>query len=253
MEWTDQGIILGTRAHGETSVIAEVMTGQHGRHLGLVRGGRSRSKAASLQPGNLVGVRWYARLEDHLGQFTLDPTDLKAGRIMETRIGIHGLQTLCAALRLLPEREPHEALYSGFHIILDHLASDDQPEVKSTDQALLIAALVIRFELAILEALGFGLDLERCAATGSAQDLVYVSPKSARAVCQSAGEPYHSKLLALPAFLNRQTPNSPNAADLINGFKLTHFFLDRHVYGPRGVKPDPARDSLQRLITNASR
>lgn len=259
MEWSDDAIIIGVKAHGETSLIAEVMTRAHGRHLGLVRGGRSRTKAASLQPGNLVRARWYARLEEHLGQFTIDPIDLRAGHIMETGFGVAGLKSLSAVTRLLPERDPHEALYEGLRVALDYLAADPDAEnhragftsdhLSCEDRSLIVAALVVRFELAILDALGFGLDLARCAATGASDDLSYVSPKSARAVCRTAGQPYQHKLLPLPAFLQGERGAPPNAGDILAGFRLTHYFLDRHVYAPRGLEPDPARDSLIRTLT----
>ncbi len=192
MEWRDEGIILGVRRHGETSAILEVMTRAHGRHLGLVRGGRSRKQQPVLQPGNRVDLLWRARLDEHLGVFQAEPLAMHAARLMGSAAGVFGLQTLAAHLRLLPERDPHAGLFETLAIILDHL-----------DDAEVAAELIVRFELLVLEELGFGLDLTECAATGARQELVYVSPKSGRAVSRAAGQPWQDKMLALPAFLRR--------------------------------------------------
>jgi len=171
MEWSDQGTVIGVRKHGESNVILEMMTEGHGRHLGLVRGGRSRRLQAALQPGNDLLVTWRARLESHLGNFSVEPVKMRAGDLMETALGVHAVQTLAGLLRLLPERDPHERLYLMTGAILDHLR----------DRAL-AGELIVRFEAKLLEELGFGLDLSACAASGARDDLVYVSPKSARAV-----------------------------------------------------------------------
>ena len=250
MEWSEPAVILGARAHGETSLILEVMTRDHGRHLGLVRGGRSKTKAAALQPGNLVTARWFARLDQHLGQFTIDPLQLRAGRLMMSSAGLYGLNTVASLLRLLPERDPHAELFDALEVVVEHLCGDQHADHAELN-AVIAGALVVRFELAMLEALGFGLDLTRCAATGTTQDLVYVSPKSARAVCREAGTPYHAKLLPLPGFLMPTRAGDPSCHDVVSGFELTRYFLERNVYGPRGMKPDPARASLVRLLERA--
>ena len=179
MEWRDEAVILGVRRHGEGSVIVEVMTPAHGRHMGLVRGGRSSRMRALLQPGNSVEVTWRARLDEHLGNFAIEADRLRAAMLMETPMALNGLQLLAAHMRLLPERDPHAALYHAALVILDNL---DEPEKA--------ARLVIRFELALLEELGFGLDLASCAATGDNRELVYVSPKTGRAVSRTAGAPW---------------------------------------------------------------
>lgn len=233
MEWRDEGIILGLRKHGETSVIAEVMTRAHGRHLGIVRGGRSKRLQPVLQPGNSVDLVWRARLDEHLGQYQIELLNARAGRLMESAIGVHGVQAMAALLRLLPERDSHPRLHDAFAIILDSL---DTPE-----QA---GALYVRFELAVLEDLGFGLDLTACAATGVRTDLVYVSPKSGRAVSAAAGAPWADRLLALPAFLPDRTQACASAETLGQAFRLTGYFLGRHVFEPRGVEPPISRESF---------
>ncbi|AXS40235.1 DNA repair protein RecO [Breoghania sp. L-A4] len=237
MEWTGEAIILGTRKHGETSVILEVMTLERGRHLGLVRGGRSRRLQPMLQPGNAVHVTWRARLTDHLGHFSVEPVKSRAAALMESAVGIHGVQHLAGLLRLLPERDAHATLYDALSIVLDHM---DTPAVA--------AALMARFELEMLTELGFGLDLSQCAATGATRDLIWVSPKSGRAVSREAGAPYATKLLPLPGFLSHReganAPPSADADDLRDAFRLTGFFLDRHVFAPRGIIWPAAREGF---------
>ncbi|MBF2716641.1 DNA repair protein RecO [Agrobacterium vitis] len=237
MEWTDQAIVLGVRRHGETSVIAEMMTLARGRHLGLVRGGRSRTMQPVLQPGNVVEVTWRARLEEHLGDFRVEPLQLRAGHLMSSATAVYGVQALASLLRLLPEREPHGHLYEAMNIILDHLH-----EPASAGE------LFIRFELAILNDLGFGLDLTACAATGGRQDLVFVSPKTGRAVSHAAGLPYADRLLTLPVFLQPEPcvgkDKQADAQALQQAFRLTGYFLQRHVYEPRGLTAGAARDGF---------
>ena len=230
MEWRDEGIILGTRRHGETSAILEVMTRAHGRHMGLVRGGRSRKLQPVLQPGNRVDLVWRARLDEHLGLFQAEALEMNAARLMDSAVAVYGLQLLAAHLRLLPERDPHDALYETLGVMLVHL-----------DDADAAGELLARFELLVLDELGFGLDLTCCAATGVREDLVYVSPKSGRAVSRDAGAPWHDKMLALPAFLCRGAGLRGDPASVADAFRLTGFFLHRHVYEPRGMEEPGAR------------
>ncbi len=231
MEWRDEGIILAVRNHGEASAIAEVLTAGHGRCLGLVRGGRSRQMRPVLQPGNHVELTWRARLEEHLGNFALEPLHLKAGLIMAEPLRLMALSSMTALAQALPEREPHGRLFTAMQIILDAIDHDE-----------IWPALMVRWELGLLDELGFGLDLSRCAATGSREQLIYVSPKSGRAVSRGAGEPYRERLFALPDFLSSGADAS--RGDVSNGLKLTAYFLDRHVLGPRGMTLPQARQML---------
>lgn len=233
MEWRDEGIILGTRKHGETSAILEVMTRAHGRHLGMVRGGRSRRMQPVLQPGNRVDLVWRARLDEHLGLFQVEALELHAARLFDSACAVYGLQTIAAHLRLLPERDPHAGLYDTLCLMLAHL---DTPSAAGE--------LIVRFELLVLEELGFGLDLARCAATGQAEDLAFVSPKSGRAVSRAAGAPWAERMLALPAFLRGGAGLRPDLAAMEDAFRLTGFFLARHVYEPRGIDTPEARAGL---------
>jgi DNA repair protein RecO (recombination protein O) len=240
MEWTDEGIILGARRHGETSAIVELMTPARGRHLGLVRGGVSRRIKPYLQPGNSVRATWRARLDEHLGNYTIEGTALRADRMMASATASYGMQTIAALLRLLPERDPHLMLYDALKLIVDHL---DEPSIA--------APLLVRFELQLLAELGFGLDLGECAATGEAEDLVYVSPKSGRAVSRAAGEPWKTQLLVLPGFLNGNG-GLTSAEDLVAGFALTEFFLLRRVFEPRGVPMPESRVAFLSAIARAN-
>ena len=237
MEWTDEGIILATRRYGETSLILELMTKEHGRHLGLVRGGRSRRQQPFLQAGNSLDVTWRARLDEHLGHLNVEPIIERASRLMDSATGIYALQVLGALLRLLPERDPHQELYGALVATLDAL---DTPAAA--------AELLVSFEIAILNELGFGLDLSCCAATGVTVDLAYVSPRTGRAVSRDAGAAHKAKLLPLPEFVLRRSDGDPSADDFRQAFALTGYFLHRHVYEPRGLAPSPARERLVALV-----
>ena len=240
MEWSHEAVVLGVKRHGETSVIAELITQNRGRHLGLVHGGRSRRMRPVLQPGNLVNAKWRARLDEHLGQYQIEPKLLRAAALMGSSHGTYAVQTLAAHLRLLPERDPHGALYETSNVIFDNLAELN-----------VACELIVRFELGLLEALGFGLDLQKCAVTGLRENLTHVSPKTGRAVCRSEAEPYRDRLLELPEFLAKSKPDSgmiASAEVLVAGFSLTGHFLERHIYGPRGIEAPPERDGLKRKL-----
>lgn len=238
MEWTEEAIAIGTRRHGENGVILEVMTRGRGRCLGLVRGGRSRTMRPVLQPGNTLSVTWRARLEDHLGQFRAEPLVERAGRLMTSPTATFGLQLLAAHLRLLPERDPHPRLYDPLTVIIENLEDERTA-----------AEMIVRFEVLLLDELGFGMDLATCAATGQSDDLAYVSPKSGRAVSREAGLPYDNRMLRLPRFLSHRVEGEPpSVAELEQGFMLTGYFLDRHVMAPRGlVEADARRSFIRRL------
>jgi DNA repair protein RecO (recombination protein O) len=232
MQWSDEGIVLGTRRHGETSTIVELMTRAHGRHLGLVRGGGSSRLRPVLQPGNGVSVTWRARLDEHLGHYAAEGLRLRAADFLPVPHALFAVTHLAALVRLLPERDPHRVVHDALEAVLDRIA----------DPAL-AGALVVRFELQMLAELGFGLDLDHCAATGETADLVYVSPKSGRAVSRRAGRDWHDRLLALPAFL-AEDRDAPEAAELMAGFALTGYFLARHVFEVRGLPMPDARSHL---------
>jgi DNA repair protein RecO (recombination protein O) len=231
MEWTDEGIVLGVRRHGEANAILEVMTHAHGRHLGLVRGGAGARMRPVLQPGNAVRATWRARLDEHLGHYVVEGLRLRAAALIETAHALYGVTHLAMLCRLLPERDPHPLVYADLAAVLDRI-----------DDPIAIAVAVARFELKLLAELGFGLDLDRCAATGQADELGYVSPKSGRAVSRQAGAPWHDRLLRLPAFLLDRAPARPSAGEIADAFAVTGFFLGRHVLEPRNLRLPEARE-----------
>lgn len=233
MEWSDDAIILSVRPHGETSAIVEALTHAHGRHLGLVRGGSSRRSKPTLQPGNSVHLLWRARLTEHLGSYSIESMRARAGEMLESRDRLLGLNAFTSiASAALPEREPHANVYEAAEILLDAILTEDFAHW---------APLFVRWEAGLLEALGFGLDLSQCAATGSLDDLAYVSPKSGRAVSAQAGEPYRDRMFRLPGFLLGSQNAEPSSVDIIEGLQLTsHFLLDR-VLAPHGQTLPAAR------------
>jgi DNA repair protein RecO (recombination protein O) len=178
MQWSEEGLVLGARKHGESSVILELMTREHGRHLGLVHGGRSRRLQPVLQAGNSVHAVWRARLDEHLGSFTVEGGEMRSARLMRAPMALYGMAALAALLRLLPERDPHPALHDAALALVEHL-----------DDTRIAPARFVGFEITLLAEIGFGLDLAECASTGARENLVYVSPKSGRAVSAAAGEP----------------------------------------------------------------
>jgi DNA repair protein RecO (recombination protein O) len=233
MEWSDDAIILSVRPHGETSAIVEALTHAHGRHLGLVRGGGSRRSRPTLQPGNSVHLLWRARLTEHLGNYSIEPMRARAGEMLESRDRLLGLNAFTSiASAALPEREPHDNVYDAAEILLDAILTQDFTHW---------APLFVRWEAGLLEALGFGLDLSQCAATGSLDDLAYVSPKSGRAVSAKAGEPYRDRLFRLPGFLLGSQNAEPSMPDIAEGLRLTEYFLLDRVLQPHGREVPPAR------------
>ncbi len=233
MEWRDHGIVLSTRPHGESSIVLELFTSQHGRHLGLVRGGRSRRLRPVLQMGNVVEAVWRARLSEHLGNYSIELATAHAATLMDDRVALAGISSLSSLAHLLPERDPHPGLYEAFLLILDRIGEID-----------VWPGLSVRWEFELLNELGFGLDLSECAATGTTENLIYVSPKSGRAVGAEAGEPYKDKLFKLPGFLIGNGTRVVTKEDIFAGFLLTGFFLEKHVMAPRGVVMPEARSRL---------
>ena len=232
MEWTGEGLLIGVRRHGESSVIAEAMVAGRGRHLGLVRGGRSRRLSPVLQPGNTIQLTWRARLEDQLGMFTVELLEARAAALIEDRTRLYLSQLVCDHLRLLPERDPHDRLL-GMALRL----IDSRPD----------GADLARFELAVLDELGYGLDLSQCAVTGVTDDLTHVSPKSGRAVSRAAAEPYRDRLLALPSFLTSRGNAGPS--DIAAALRLSGHFLEVHVWDARQLEHPSTRDALVDILS----
>jgi DNA repair protein RecO (recombination protein O) len=238
MDWQDTGLLLSVRPHGESSAIIEVLTSAHGRHAGLVRGGASRKLAATLQPGAQLALEWQARLEEHLGHFRAEPVRSRAGGIMADRATLAAFNAVAAmVLTLLPEREPHSEFYAATVTLADAL----EAQLRDWPGAYAV------WEVGLLEALGFGLDLGRCAVTGMRHDLFYVSPRTGRAVSRDAGAPWADKLLPLPAFLIGQgapTPGAVREAIRMTGW----FFLNRACPAMEREGLPEARERLVRAL-----
>jgi DNA repair protein RecO (recombination protein O) len=240
MDWTDQGILIAARPLGEANAVAEFFTAAHGRHLGLVRGGRSRRMRPLLQPGNLVSLVWRARLSDYLGSFTVELIEPHAARVLDDEAALAAISSLTALAKLLPERDPHGELYAGTLEVLRAL-SDAQTW----------PALLVRWELVLLQDLGFGLDWSDCVLSGARLDLAFVSPKTGRAVSRDAGKPFCDRLLKLPRFLIEED-EAPAPSDILAGFALTGHFLERDVLAPHGLTLPQSRERLLTLLARTS-
>jgi DNA repair protein RecO (recombination protein O) len=240
MDWRDEGILLSMRPHGETSAIVEVLTARHGRHMGVVRGGASRKMAATLQPGTGLSLEWRARLDDHIGSITVEPLKSRA-HLLADRLALAGLMSVCVLLHeALPEREPHPALWRKTLELMDVLGEAGW------------TSAYLRWELCLLEEIGFGLDLTTCAVTGATEGLAYVSPKSGRAVTARGAGNWADRLLPLPEGLDGDGPLSPQA--VLIGLQLTGFFLDRELRPVLHDRPLPeARSRLVDLLARRAR
>lgn len=238
MDWRDEGLLLSVRRHGEAAAIIEVFTIEHGRHAGIVPGGASRRLAPLLQPGAQIDVTWRARLDEHLGTYAVEPLRSRSA-LMADRLALAGLNAVCALLVfLLPEREAHAALYGGTQGLLDRIGAGEGWAVD-----------YLRWELGLLEEMGYGLDLTRCAVTGSREDLAYVSPKSGRAVARSAAGEWVDRLLPLPACILGQGPAT--AGEIAEGLRLTGYFLEHRLAPDLGHRPLP--EARRRLVALLSR
>lgn len=221
MDWIDDGIVLSARKHGETSAVASLLTRSHGRHAGLVRGGAGSRARGLYQPGNLLRASWRARLSEHLGNYSCELVRAHAAAVLDEPLPLLALGAATAMVdSALPEREPHAALFESLLALIEGLGREGW------------AARYVRWELAFLAELGFGLDLSSCAATGTNDGLAWVSPKSGRAVSAAAGAPWRDRLLTLPPFLLDDAESSPPSGDIAAGLRLTGYFLASHVFDP---------------------
>lgn len=239
MEWSDEAIVLRSRRHGESDLISVLLSFENGRHAGLVRGGASRRQWPNWQTGNRLEVVWQARIADQLGQFKAEMLEPIAARFMQDPARLSGLSAACAMIdATLPERQPYPQLYATLLHFFTRLERDEW------------ALDYIRFELLLLEALGFALQLESCAVTGTTQNLSHVSPKTGRAVCAEVAAPYADKLLPLPGFLQDGHAYAPN--DVAQGLRLAGFYFARHVFAPADRALPVARDRLVGLLIDNS-
>ncbi|MGX9356399.1 DNA repair protein RecO [Roseobacteraceae bacterium S113] len=238
MEWREEGFLLAARPHGETAMILDVFTPSHGRHAGVLRGGASRKMTPHLQPGTQLDITWKSRLQEHMGSFAIEPVRSRAAVALTNRRALAGLNAVCALLQFcLPEREAHGALYLRSEQLLDLMGQDA-----------LWPLAYLNWEKALLEELGYGLDLSVCAATGSTDDLCYVSPKTGRAVSKAGAGIWADKLLPLPPCLLGQGAAPDDEVAL--ALTTTGFFLEHRVAPALGHKPLPqARARYRDLLT----
>lgn len=217
MEWQDEAIVLSVRPHGEGGGVVSLLSERHGRHAGYVHGAKSSRMRGTLEPGNIVQAHWRARVEDQLGNFTLELEQSHTAHLLDNRLKLLALQSAAALSDVtLPEREPHAPVYYGFRALLEAMQNE------------FWGAAYVYWELRLLQELGFGIDLYKCAATGATEDLVWVSPRSGRAVCREAGEPYKYRLLAIPDFLSGR--GGGDDADVYKGLKLTGYFITNRAF-----------------------
>jgi DNA repair protein RecO (recombination protein O) len=217
MEWNDEALVLSARPHGENAAVVTLLTAAHGRHAGLVPGGQGRTARPMLQPGNRVQAQWRAKLIDQLGNYTLELTAAQAALWLDAPDIIAIISSACAVTEAsLPERQPMPGVYAGLATLL------------ALQDADLWAPIYIKWEISLLQALGYGLDLTQCAAGGGSENLTYISPRTGRAVSREAGEPYRDKLFPLPAFLLGF--GEWDAGAILQGLQMTGHFLSRHVF-----------------------
>jgi len=237
MDWTEEGILLSLRPHGEGAAVLSLMTRGQGRHHGLAKGATSRSAGGRYQPGNRMLVTWRGRLSEQLGQFTCELIDCPAARILDDPLRLAGMTAALAVTdTVLPEREPHVAIHDGLSALIDRIAEGDPGWLTG----------YARWELALLAELGYGLDLAQCAVTGERRGLAFVSPKTGRAVSAEGAGQWRERLLPLPAFLLEPNAPAPDAGAVGEALALTGYFLERHVFPVRTGRPGapPARDRL---------
>lgn len=241
MEWEDDAFVLSARAFGETGAIVEVLTAERGKFAAHVAGGASRKMKPFLQPGAKVIARYRSRVSEQLGSASLEPIGEGPASLFDDPLALAGLASAASIVAALPEREPHPGAFHALEALIAALANPD-----------IWPAVYVRFEAGLLQDLGFELDFSRCTVTGSMDDLIYVSPRTGRAVSREAGEPYKDRLLALPPFL-LSAQGGLGEGDIRAGLDLTGHFLEQHVFGPMNRPLPPARVWLLQRLADAGR
>jgi DNA repair protein RecO (recombination protein O) len=240
-EWTDTGVILSARPHGETSMVANVLTAGHGRQAGLVRGGQSSKMRGLLQPGNLVEVSWRARLEEHLGSMQIEIITPYTATILDDPLRLAGLASVCVIMEAcLPEREPAQPVFEATDALLQmiaHSASGEDSWIGG----------YVRWEVGMLSIAGYALGLDKCGVTGAEEDLFYVSPRTGVAVTKAGAGIHAARLLPLPSFLGGNSEKTLEE-DLLDGMELTGYFLQKRVFALQHQPLPPARERLQLLV-----
>lgn len=246
MDWQDEAVVLSVRHYGENARIATLLTQSYGRHAGLIRGagtGQGKAMGGALQPGQIVRATWRARLSEHLGHWQLEPLSHPAALMLDDPARLAALSAVCALVdAALPEREPHPNLFDATKVLFSHMP--DLPEPESW------GALYVRWEMGLLAEMGYGLDLDACAATGATTELTHVSPRTGRAVSAQAAEPYLDRLLSLPAFLvpGRGRRANDAMAEMLAGLALTGHFLENRLFAQLHAAIPQARSRLLEVV-----
>ena len=235
MDWQDEAIVLAARHYGEHDAVLTLLTREHGRHLGLLRGGFSRRQRPIIELGNRLQANWRARLPEQLGNYQVEGLQSVAALLLDQPLRLAALASACGTIdAALPEREPHPEIFVDLDILIARLTEEASPGEHGKPGEDSWLAEYVRWELTLLADLGFGLDLTHCAVTGETEDLTYVSPKTGRAVTRSAGQGYHDRLLPLPPFLSDGHAARPDRTGILDGLRLTGHFLARHVFAQTG-------------------
>jgi DNA repair protein RecO (recombination protein O) len=243
VDWQDQGFVLSAARFGESDAILDILTRAHGRHLGLMKGGLARTRRADIQTGNLVSVEWRARLADQLGNYTLEVMRPYAALVLDSQAALAGLSAVAAvAAASLPEREAHPNVFDATEVLVGALAGGD---------IAFGAAVYVRWELGLIQDLGFGLDLGSCAVTGILDDLTHVSPRTGRAVSRDAAAPYGDRLLPLPPFLLGSQVGVTDGESIADGLRLTGHFLGQSVLAPHRREIPQARGIFVDLVAKS--
>lgn len=242
MDFHEEAFVLSARTHGDTGAVVDLLTETSGRRSAYIAGGASRKMRPFLQPGARVVADYRARTSDHLGAARLEPIGEGPSALFDDALALTGLAAAAGVAQgALPEREPHPGVFLAFEALM---AAFVMPSVWP--------AIFVRFEAGLLDDLGFGLDLSRCAATGTADDLIYVSPRTGRAVSREAGAPYADKMLTLPPFMLGAQAGLIEG-DVKAGFDLTGHFLEQFVFHPQNKPLPPARVWMLDKLAEAGR
>jgi DNA repair protein RecO (recombination protein O) len=238
LQWGDTGIVISVARHGEQSAILRLLTAQHGLQPGMAKGVYSKKHRGTFQPGNVVHAHWQARLEEHLGFYSCELQTSVTAQLLSQPMALRLVNAMAAmVLACVPERIDEYDIFNKCSKLIGC--------INLSDDIYNWLCAYVEFEFTTLHALGFGLDLSACAATGATdpQQLTHVSPKSGRAVCAAAAEPYRARLLPLPPFL-RDGKSTSDPRQMLDGLALTGYFLEAWVLNPEGRKIPEARKEL---------
>lgn len=245
MQWSDSAIVLSARRLGERSAIVHVLTSEHGLHAGVDKAAFGKARRGVYQPGNMVQAHWQARLAEHMGMISCELMEPVASYLLDDRIALAAMTSATQMIEaVLMERDPQHDMYEHLCLLLQHLCSGDR------EHWLL---RYVQLEYALLECSGFGLDIASCAATGKTTDLCYISPRTGRAVCKEAGQPYHDKLFPLPSYWQKESGDKiPAYGSLMEGLRICGYFLSERVFSTRAKRIPQARERLLSLLAGSA-